>query len=77
MIIIICLTDLNALEEECLDGARMGFTGKQLIHPAQVEIARQAFIPSPELVDWAQGLVKLFHKEGKVTKCMYECEMIV
>ena len=28
--------DLDELEKDCLEGAAMGFTGKQVIHPAQI-----------------------------------------
>ena len=52
------------------EGARMGYTGKQVIHPNQVPIVRQAFSPSPERVKWATGLIEAFHdhqKSGKVS----------
>ncbi|KAF9219263.1 citrate lyase beta subunit [Gyrodon lividus] len=34
------------LVEECEDGRRLGFTGKQAIHPNQVEIVNSTFVPS-------------------------------
>ncbi|MDI1490419.1 MAG: hypothetical protein OHK93_001622 [Ramalina farinacea] len=41
------------MEEECLGGKRLGFNGKQCIHPNQVGIAQEAFAPAEEEVEWA------------------------
>ncbi|KAI5452133.1 hypothetical protein NCC49_001071 [Naganishia albida] len=38
--------DLNVLKEEAEEGRRLGFDGKQAIHPSQVETIRKAFAPS-------------------------------
>lgn len=43
---------------ECEQGRQMGFDGKTLIHPGQVEGANQAFRPSPSAVDDARGILK-------------------
>jgi citrate lyase subunit beta-like protein len=34
------------LLEECEDGRRFGFTGKQAIHPVQVDTIQKTFVPS-------------------------------
>jgi citrate lyase subunit beta-like protein len=34
------------LHQECLNGKRMGFTGKQAIHPGQLQIINDTFVPS-------------------------------
>lgn len=63
------LPDLDSLRLQSEEGARMGFTGKQVIHPDQVPVVQEAFLPSPQQVDWAQGLVLAFHEHqssGKV-----------
>ncbi len=41
---------LRALAE---NGAADGFSGMFLIHPAQIDIANEAFSPSPDQVEWA------------------------
>jgi citrate lyase subunit beta-like protein len=41
------------LEEECEDGKRLGFNGKQLIHPTQVAAAERCFAPAESEVEWA------------------------
>lgn len=36
------------LVEECREGREMGFTGKQAIHPNQIETIQKQFAPLPE-----------------------------
>ena len=45
------------LEEESLEGKNLGFTGKQCIHPAQVDIVQKTFAPSDQEVEWAARVV--------------------
>lgn len=40
----------DVLREECKEGKEWGFTGKQAIHPAQVDIIQQEFSPSKSQV---------------------------
>jgi len=52
---------------ECEEGFQLGFTGKQIIHPKQIEIAHECFAPSAERVQWAQRIVdesKKFEGQG-------------
>lgn len=49
---------------ECEQGRQMGFDGKTLIHPGQVEGANVAFAPSEQAVEDARGLIQAF-EEGK------------
>lgn len=44
---------LAVLEEESRDGKRLGFNGKQCIHPTQVETVQRVFSPEEEEVEWA------------------------
>ncbi|KAJ5631157.1 uncharacterized protein N7484_011257 [Penicillium longicatenatum] len=46
-----------ALEEECRDGRRLGFNGKQCIHPTQVKTANAIFGPDEEETRWAVRVV--------------------
>lgn len=58
---------LKALSEE---GARFGYTGKQIIHPSQISIVQEAFLPSKEKIAWATELLEefaIFQSEGKVS----------
>ncbi|KAJ3747061.1 citrate lyase beta subunit [Lentinula detonsa] len=40
--------DLEYLQDECEDGRRLGFSGKQAIHPTQIEIIQNTFVPTAE-----------------------------
>jgi len=40
--------DQPGLERDCRCGKQLGFDGKTLIHPAQIEVANRHFRPSPE-----------------------------
>ena len=46
--------NLESFRAECEQGRDMGFDGKTLIHPAQVDIANAVFGPSSDEVDLAQ-----------------------
>lgn len=51
------LTDPAGLEAECRAGRALGFDGKTLIHPDQVEIANGAFAPGDAELDEARALI--------------------
>ena len=53
--------DEAGLAAECAQGRDMGFDGKTLIHPAQVEVANAAFAPSAEEVDLARRQIAAFN----------------
>ncbi len=60
--------DLEGLRLEAEQGARLGFNGKQIIHPNQVAAVQEAFTPSTEAIEYAQRVVNTFatsQKEGK------------
>lgn len=52
--------DEDGLRAECEQGRDMGFDGKTLIHPAQLEIANAAFAPSAAEVDLARRQIAAF-----------------
>ena len=56
--------DLEGFETECVQGAEMGFDGKTLIHPSQVDPANVAFSPSDADVERATGLIETFEEAG-------------
>ncbi|MEM9049520.1 MAG: CoA ester lyase [Pseudomonadota bacterium] len=47
--------DLDGLRAECEQGRRMGFDGKTLIHPAQLEVANAVFAPSQDALAEARA----------------------
>ena len=52
--------DGQGFRRECVDGRRLGFDGKTLIHPDQVAIANEVFAPQPDEVAWARKVVAAF-----------------
>ncbi|WP_299726353.1 CoA ester lyase [uncultured Tateyamaria sp.] len=52
--------DEAGLQAECAQGRDMGFDGKTLIHPAQIDIANAAFSPSDTDVDLARRQIDAF-----------------
>jgi citrate lyase beta subunit len=59
-IVTIDFKDIDALRAESEYGAQLGFTGKQIIHPAQVEPVQTAFTPDDKAIAHAQEIVKTF-----------------
>jgi (3S)-malyl-CoA thioesterase len=51
------LDDPVGLEAECREGRRLGFDGKTLIHPGQIDITNRAFSPSDEEMEEARALI--------------------
>jgi (3S)-malyl-CoA thioesterase len=51
------LDDPQALEADCIAGRTMGFEGKSLIHPNQIETANAVFGPSAEELEEARALI--------------------
>ena len=67
-IVTIDFKDIEALRAESEFGARLGFSGKQIIHPNQVVSVQEAFTPSDEAIAHAKRIVEIFEsnqKEGK------------
>lgn len=67
-IVFIDFKDPDGLRAEAEQGARFGFSGKQIIHPNQVQVTQEAFTPSDEAIEYAKRIVESFkssQKEGK------------
>lgn len=54
--------DEEGLAQECRQGRDMGFDGKSLIHPAQIDIANRVFAPSAADIDRAQRQIAAFEE---------------
>ena len=52
--------DAEGFAAECRQGVELGFDGKTLVHPSQVEPANEAWSPTPEEVDLAQRVVDAY-----------------
>ncbi|MGI9370511.1 MAG: HpcH/HpaI aldolase/citrate lyase family protein [Ruegeria sp.] len=54
--------DDAGLAAECAQGRDMGFDGKTLIHPAQVDVTNTAFAPSESEIDLARRQIAAFEE---------------
>jgi citrate lyase subunit beta/citryl-CoA lyase len=52
--------ELQGFEAECLQGRAMGFDGKMLIHPAQIDGANRAYAPSAAEIAEAEEIIAAF-----------------
>ncbi len=56
--------DTEGFEKDTQYGRGLGFEGRMLIHPSQIEPSHRIYTPSPESVEWARAVVDVFEKEG-------------
>jgi citrate lyase subunit beta/citryl-CoA lyase len=54
------LKDLDGFSAEAEAGRRLGFDGKSLIHPDQIEPCNRAFFPCDQEIERARRLVDAF-----------------
>ncbi len=73
-IVTIDYKDTESLRIESEFGARLGFVGKQIIHPAQVEPVQTAFTPSDEAIAYAKRIVETFESNQKEGKGAYSLD---
>ena len=59
------IKDPKGFEEECLYSHGLGFDGKTLIHPAQIDICNKVFTPTAEQLDKAKKIVDAFNEARK------------
>ncbi len=62
------IKDPVGLERHVLQAKAMGYDGKALIHPGQIEVVNRIFTPTQEEIGYAQRVIEAFQaaqKEGK------------
>ncbi len=76
--VFIDIKDIEMLRKEALQGAQMGFSGKQIIHPSQVAPVQEAYTPSEQAVDYARRVVEADaeHQEMGVGAFVLDGKMI-
>lgn len=62
------LDDPTRFAAECTQGVTLGFDGKTLIHPSQIDAANAGFGPSEEELAWARTIVTAFAKPENADK---------
>jgi citrate lyase subunit beta / citryl-CoA lyase len=56
------IKDAEGFEAECVQGRQMGFDGKTLIHPSQVEPCNRVFAPTDDEVARAERIIAAFEE---------------
>jgi citrate lyase beta subunit len=59
---------------DALFGAQLGYTGKQIIHPAQVEPVQEAFTPNDEAVAYAKRVAQTFEMNQAMGAGAYDLD---
>ncbi|MGN6351130.1 MAG: HpcH/HpaI aldolase/citrate lyase family protein [Candidatus Nitrosocosmicus sp.] len=49
--------DTTGLEKDLLFGKRLGYTGKCIIHPSQIDFVHKIFSPSEQDIQWAKKVI--------------------
>jgi len=68
--------DLDGFLAECRQGQVMGFDGKTLIHPGQVEGANEVFAPSEQAVEDARGVLEAWEAGAGSGVVTYQGRMV-
>jgi citrate lyase subunit beta / citryl-CoA lyase len=55
------LADPEGLRTSALDAKSLGFTGKAVIHPSQIDIVNQVFTPSTGELEWAHRVMEAWN----------------
>ena len=56
------IADADGFEAECRQGRQLGFDGKTLIHPAQLEPCNRVFAPAADEVERAGRIIEAFEQ---------------
>ena len=59
------IDDISGLKKDASLARRLGYAGKSLIHPSQIEIVHEEFIPSRSEIEWATKVVRALDEESK------------
>lgn len=59
------LKNKRGLEQDCILGRSLGYSGKSVIHPDQIEIVHRAFHPTETEVLWAKKVVDAYLRSAE------------
>ncbi|MDX6371651.1 MAG: citrate lyase subunit beta / citryl-CoA lyase [Nocardioidaceae bacterium] len=68
--------DIDGFLDECRQGRELGFDGKTLIHPSQVEGANEVFAPSEQAVADARGILEAWEAGAGAGVVTFQGRMI-
>ena len=58
----VAFKDTEGFDKSTRIGRQMGYEGRMLIHPSQIEPSHVIYTPAPEDVEWAEGVVKVVRR---------------
>ena len=72
------LDDMTGLEQDSLIAKNLGYVGKSIIHPKQIDIAHTVFVPTTSEIEWAKKVCDAYNlsKEKKKGATTVEGKMI-
>jgi citrate lyase subunit beta/citryl-CoA lyase len=62
------IKDLSAFRSDAVEAKKLGFVGKQVIHPDQLVVANEVFSPSKEEVEWSRRVLNAYDEAAKSGK---------
>jgi citrate lyase subunit beta/citryl-CoA lyase len=62
------LQDPDGLKEDCVIGKNLGYVGKSIIHPDQIQIAHELFAPNKSEIEWARKVCDMYVSSTKKGK---------
>ena len=62
------LDDITGLEQDSLVAKNLGYVGKSIIHPNQVDIVHKVFYPTSAEIEWAKKVVSAYDMAKKNKK---------
>ncbi len=51
------IADIAGLEKDLIFGRKLGYTGKCIIHPSQIDYVHKVFSPSKQDIQWAKKII--------------------
>ncbi len=61
------LNDESGLEKDCIVAKSLGYAGKTIIHPNQIQTTHRVFYPTSQEIEWAKKVINAY-KEAKQKK---------
>lgn len=62
------LKDEGGLKDDCITGKNLGYAGKSIIHPDQIPITHEAFMPNKSEIEWAHKVCDVYLESTKKGK---------
>jgi len=62
------LKDSKGFQKDCKFGKSLGYSGKSIIHPDQINVVHKLFHPNKSEISWAQKVCKIYSESTKKGK---------